>query len=49
MYPKLAAWHRYLRTRRDFGGRGLVSIVHPWESGLDNSPAWDTVMAAVPV
>ena len=47
MYPKLAAWHRYLRTRRDFGGRGLVSIVHPWESGMDNSPAWDGPLSRV--
>ena len=23
------------------GGVGLAVIVHPWESGLDNSPAWD--------
>jgi hypothetical protein len=47
MYPKLVAWHAYLRTRRDFGGRGLVSIVHPWESGMDNSPAWDAPLSAV--
>jgi glycogen debranching enzyme len=47
MYPKLTAWHDYLRTRRDFGGRGLVSIVHPWESGMDNSPAWDGPLSRV--
>jgi len=47
MYPRLAAWHRYLRTHRDFGGRGLVSIVHPWESGMDNSPAWDAPLSNV--
>lgn len=47
-YPRLVAWHEYLRARRDRGGRGLVSIVHPWESGTDNSPLWDEAMAAVP-
>jgi hypothetical protein len=47
VYPKLVAWHTYLRTRRDLGGRGLVAIVHPWESGMDNSPAWDAALARV--
>jgi hypothetical protein len=47
LYPKLVAWHDYLRTRRDAGGRGLVAIVHPWESGMDNSPAWDGPLARV--
>ncbi|ADB33892.1 conserved hypothetical protein [Kribbella flavida DSM 17836] len=46
-YPKLVAWHRYLRTCRDLGGRGLVAIVHPWESGMDNSPAWDDALARI--
>jgi hypothetical protein len=46
-YPKLAAWHAYLRTRRDLGGHGLAAIVHPWESGMDNSPAWDDALARV--
>ena len=27
--------------------RGLAAIVHPWESGLDDSPAWDEPLAAV--
>ncbi|SEF36906.1 Trehalase [Amycolatopsis pretoriensis] len=47
LYPKLRAWHEYLRTHRDAGGRGLVAIVHPWESGMDNSPAWDGPLARV--
>ncbi|MEV6694659.1 hypothetical protein AB0M35_24615 [Micromonospora sp. NPDC051196] len=48
LYPRLVAQQRYLSTHRDVGGAGLASIVHPWESGLDNSPAWDEPMAAVP-
>jgi glycogen debranching enzyme len=41
LYPRLAAQHAYLATRRDPEGHGLAAIVHPWESGMDNSPAWD--------
>ncbi|WP_410641786.1 amylo-alpha-1,6-glucosidase [Amycolatopsis sp. lyj-346] len=47
LYPQLVAWHDYLRTHRNAGGRGLVAIVHPWESGMDNSPAWDEPLARV--
>jgi hypothetical protein len=46
-YPRLVAWHAYLREHRDLGRRGLVAIVHPWESGMDNSPAWDDALARV--
>ncbi|MBQ0902230.1 hypothetical protein [Micromonospora sp. U21] len=48
LYPALVAQQRYLAQRRDLTGDGLACIVHPWESGLDNSPAWDEPMAAVP-
>jgi hypothetical protein len=41
VYPKLVAWHRYLAGRRGVGGHHLAAIVHPWESGMDNSPIWD--------
>ena len=41
MLPKLAALHRYFRERRNAGTDGLTYFLHPWESGLDNSPAWD--------
>jgi glycogen debranching enzyme len=47
VFPRLAAQHDYLAQRRDAGGGGLAAIVHPWESGLDNSPAWDAPLAAV--
>ncbi|ROO83726.1 hypothetical protein EDD29_1234 [Actinocorallia herbida] len=47
IFPRLAAQQRYLGTVRDLGGAGLVSICHPWESGMDNSPAWDRPLAAV--
>ena len=47
VYPHLAAWHRYLLHRRDLGGGGLASVVHPWEQGMDNSPAWDAPLARI--
>lgn len=47
VYPTLAAWHRYLLHRRDLGGGGLASVVHPWEQGMDNSPTWDAPLARI--
>jgi hypothetical protein len=44
LFPKLSAWHEYLYWERDPEGEGLVYIRHPWESGMDNSPMWDSVM-----
>src|SRR5918997_3810426 len=48
-YPRLLAWHRYLATARDPEGSGLVTIYHPWESGTDNSPRWDSALQNVEV
>jgi hypothetical protein len=44
IFPKLKAWHEYLHRERDPEGEGLVYIRHPWESGMDNSPMWDSIM-----
>jgi hypothetical protein len=43
-FSKLMAWHDYLYRERDPEGEGLVYIRHPWESGMDNSPMWDSIM-----
>lgn len=48
LYPRLCAQHDYLRRCRT-NGDGLAVIVHPWESGLDNSPSWDSELENVPV
>ncbi|WP_104135165.1 hypothetical protein [Cryobacterium sp. Y62] len=45
-YRRLRAWHGYLENRRT-GVSGLVHVVHPWESGMDNSPYWDAALAAI--
>lgn len=44
IYPKLMLSHVYLYTERNINGDGLVHIRHPWESGMDNSPTWDSVL-----
>ncbi|WP_330849159.1 MULTISPECIES: hypothetical protein [unclassified Nonomuraea] len=46
IYPRLVAQQEFLRVARR-SPEGLVSIVHPWESGMDNSPAWDLPLQAV--
>jgi hypothetical protein len=47
LYPKLVAQDHYLTRRRDPAGHGLAAIVHPWESGLDNSPVWDAPLGSL--
>jgi glucosylglycerate hydrolase len=49
LYPRLLQWHQYLATARDPEGSGLLMIYHPWESGTDNSPRWDSALARVEV
>jgi glycogen debranching enzyme len=44
LLPKLAAWHEYLYRERARADGGLVEIWHPWESGMDNSPLWDSAL-----
>ena len=46
-WPRLYRWHEWLATYRDPHHTGLLSIVHGWESGMDNSPRWDGPYAAV--
>lgn len=49
LLPALLGWHRWFHTARDPDGSGLVTTVHPWETGMDNSPAWDESLARVVV
>jgi glycogen debranching enzyme len=41
--------HRWWLDARDPERLGLVAILHPWESGSDNSPVWDEALARVPI
>ena len=47
MLPAIERSHQWFADHRDPQGKGLVAVVHPWESGLDNSPAWDSAMEAI--
>ena len=49
MYPRLVRNHRWWEAARDPAHTGLVTTLHPWETGMDNSPAWDRPLARVPL
>lgn len=40
VWPGLLAYHQWLYAERDPHNEGLVLQIHPWETGVDNSPAW---------
>lgn len=40
MYPALVAYHEWLYHERDPHHEGLALQIHPWETGLDNTPPW---------
>ena len=48
LLPKLLAHHRWWYRARDPQQTGLVVNIHPWETGMDNSLAWDAPLARVP-
>jgi len=41
VYDPLVDGLRYFQRSRTTGDSPLIIVVHPWESGLDNSPRWD--------
>jgi mannosylglycerate hydrolase len=45
-FPALRDWVGYLKAGRKLDATPLVAMVHPWESGWDNSPRWDHLGAA---
>lgn len=47
VYPALLRWHRWLHTARDVDNSQLACIIHPWESGTDDSPRWLEVMSSI--
>jgi hypothetical protein len=48
LLPKIDRWHAWFYANRDPHGEGLVAILHPWESGRDNSIDWDEAFDRVP-
>lgn len=49
LLPQIIDWHIWWYRDRDPENTGLVVSYHPWESGMDNSPAWDDALDDVPV
>lgn len=47
LLPAIERAHTFFLRERDPLGWNLVAVVHPWESGLDNNPAWDAPLRAV--
>lgn len=47
VYPPLLRWHRWLHTARDVDQSGFACLIHPWESGTDDSPRWLEAMTAI--
>ena len=47
LLPAIDRSHRWFHAARDPLGWGVVSVAHPWESGMDNLPAWDAPLAAI--
>ena len=48
LLPLIDAWHRWFYEMRDPHDEGLAAILHPWESGRDNSIDWDEAFERVP-
>jgi len=45
LFPRIIAYHNWLYEERDPHNIGLVINIHPWETGMDNTPPWMHQMA----
>ena len=48
LLPKIKRWHDWFYRCRDPEATGLVAVLHPWETGRDNSIDWDEALMRVP-
>jgi hypothetical protein len=48
MVPALISYHEWMYRERMSDRSGLITLVHPWESGLDNTPPWMNTMKVLP-
>jgi glycogen debranching enzyme len=44
LYAKVRRYHEWLAANRDFDGDGLITIISPFESGMDWKPSYDPVL-----
>ncbi len=47
LIPKICLYHSFLYEHRDPYNEGLIFTYHPWESGRDNSPVWDSALDSI--
>jgi hypothetical protein len=45
--PKVLDHHRWLFRERRLDGSPLITLIHPWECGLDSTPPWMTALHAM--
>jgi len=38
--PRIVAHHQWCYRERDLDASGLITLIHPWECGLDSTPPW---------
>jgi Trehalase len=48
LFPRLVDYHSWLYRERDLRRRGLVTLIHPWECGLDTTPPWMAALKEMP-
>lgn len=49
LYAGIKAYHEWFMTQRTKApDHNLCKSLHPWESGMDNSPCWDDLIERVP-
>lgn len=49
LWPKIVAYHSWCYAARDLEHRGLVTLIHPWECGLDSTPPWMAALRRMPM
>ena len=49
LFDRLYRYHQWFHQQRDPYDTGLCAIIHPWESGRDNSPDWDEALTRISV
>jgi glycogen debranching enzyme len=47
IYARVKRHHEWLAKNRDFDGDGLLSIISPFESGMDWKPSYDAVLGSM--
>lgn len=48
MLPKISKYHEWLISNRCFESNGLIFIISPFESGIDEKPSYDSLIGSHP-